>query len=107
MKKILSLLGISALILSTMPVESFAGSNEGQRIFKMKMRKACRFSGHKFAHSHTQLEWQELKEKGKFKDETKRLCPRLDLDTIKSEWWDDVYLFTYEYAEDSGKIPSC
>jgi len=95
------------MLLSFTPVTSHGTSVEGQRIFKMKMRKSCRFSGHKFAHSHTQAQWEEFKEAGNFKGETKRLCPKLDIDAIRDSWWEDIYLFTYEYASDSGKIPSC
>jgi hypothetical protein len=107
MKKIIHALLIASLSLTIVPIDALGGSDQGQRIFKMKMRKSCRFSGHKFAHSHTQAEWEGLKQNGKFKEETKKLCPRLDTESISDAWWEDIYLFTYEYASDSGQIPSC
>jgi hypothetical protein len=78
----------------------------GQKLFKKKFRKKCRFSGVKFARHHTQGEWEELWEDGKFQEEAKKICPRLQLDKIKDSWWEHVYEFSYEYASD-GTIPKC
>ena len=92
-------------MISTTSVVS-ADSNTGQKIFKKKFRKKCGFSGVKFARHHTQGEWEELWESGKFKEEAKKICPRLKIEDIKESWWEHVYDFSYEYASD-GVIPKC
>jgi hypothetical protein len=84
-----------------------ADINKGQKLFKRKLRKACRFSGVKFARKHTQDEWEEIYEAGKFPEETKKICPRLKLDKIKKSWWPHIYDFTHEYAIGSSHVPHC
>ena len=79
----------------------------GQKIFKKKFRKACRFSGVRFARHHTMDKWEELWEEGKFDDEAKRICPRLDTSKIKPKWWKAIYHFSYEYAKDGKRVPNC
>ena len=106
MKKILTILGLSLFILASMPTVASAGAKKGQKIFKKKFRKKCGFSGVRFARNHTQYEWEQIHSKGKFKEEAKRICPRLKVEKIRSSWWKDVYKFTYKYASD-GMIPKC
>ena len=77
----------------------------GQRIFKKKFRKYCRFSGVRFARKHTQIEWEEIWDKGKFKEETKRICPRLKLRKIRKSWWKHLYKFVYTYGSDGERVP--
>ena len=89
-----------------MPLVLYAGAQEGQKIFKHKFRKKCKFSGVRFARNHTQSEWEEIYKSGKFPQEAKKICPRLDLKKIKASWWDDVYEFSYRYASD-GVVPKC
>jgi hypothetical protein len=95
-------------IFSMMAMSStvMADAKEGQKIFKKKFRKKCKFSGVKFARYHTQGEWEEIWDEGKFKEEAQKICPKLKIDKIKEEWWQDVYDFSYMYASD-GVIPKC
>jgi len=79
----------------------------GQKIFKKKFRKYCGFSGVRFARQHTQDEWEEIYDEGKFQKESKKICPRLKLEKIKKSWWKPVYEFTHEYAQGSSHIPHC
>jgi len=83
-----------------------AGPQKGQKIFKKKLRKKCGFSGVRFARSHTRSEWEELWDTKKFQDEAKKICPKLDIRTIKPNWWKDVYEFSHKYASD-GMVPKC
>ncbi len=94
-----------AIVGTTTP--SYADVVTGQKLFKRKFRKACRFSGVRFARYHTQDEWEKIYDNGKFPDEAKKICPRLKVDKIKKSWWPHVYDFTYEYAIDSSHIPNC
>jgi hypothetical protein len=106
MKKLLALFFVIALAMVTTSTTATAGVEKGQKIFKKKFRKYCRFSGVKFARHHTQNEWEELWDNDEFQEEAKRLCPKLKLNTIKDSWWEDVYEFSYKYASD-GVVPKC
>ena len=110
MKSLISLVVFIAFLMVTLSSVSQArrASYEiGQKIFKKKFRKSCRFSGVKFARKHTQDEWEELWDDGKFQSETQRICPRLKLRKIRRSWWKHIYEFSYTYASDSSYIPIC
>jgi len=102
------MVALALLVSMTVPTVSMGGANakKGQKIFKKKFRKACGFSGVRFSRNHTQAEWEEIYEKGKFKDEAKKICPKLNLKKIKKSWWPSVYEFSYKYASD-GVVPKC
>jgi len=102
----LILLTLSFFVMSVIPTVTMANPKKGQKIFKKKFRKKCGFSGVKFARNHTQAEWKEIWDGGKFQEEAKKICPRLKLKKIKNKWWKDVYDFSYKYASD-GVVPKC
>ena len=110
MKKLISIMTLVAFIVVFVPTVSEArraSYKKGQRIFKKKLRKYCRFSGVRFAKKHTQDEWEELWDDGRFKSETQRICPRLKLRKIRRSWWKHIYKFTYTYARGGEKVPDC
>jgi len=82
-----------------------ADVKKGQKIYLKKLKAACGFSGAKFAHMHTQDEWEEINQAGKMADEIKKICPKVK--KVKAKYVPDVYDFSYEYAKDSGNVPSC
>ena len=106
MKKILIAFFVIALSMAATSTTATAGVEKGQKIFKKKFRKYCKFSGVKFARNHTQNEWEEIWDNDEFPDEAKRLCPKLNISKIKKSWWEDVYDFSYKYASD-GVVPKC
>jgi len=106
MKKIITILAFVLFAMFCTSTVAFADVKEGQKIFKKKFRKKCGFSGVRFARSHSQSEWEELYDEGKFPKEAKKICPRLQLNKIKSSWWKHVYEFSYKYAKD-GAVPKC
>jgi len=81
-----------------------ADVKKGQTIFLKKLKAPCGFNGSKFAVLHTQDEWEAIRGAGKFEAETKKICPK---SKMKAKYVPDVYDFVYEYASDSGKVPSC
>ena len=96
---------VAALLgLAVLSTTATADVKKGQKIYLKKMKKACGFSGAKFAHKHTQDEWEEIKEAGKFAAEVKKICPKVNL---KPKYENHIYDFSYEYASDSGNVPSC
>lgn len=108
MKKLLVAIVVIALgmMVGTTTVSAASGATKGQKIFKKKFRKYCKFSGVKFARNHTQDEWEEIWDEGMFQKEAKRICPKLKLNKIKNSWWESVYEFSYKYASD-GVVPKC
>jgi hypothetical protein len=106
MKKLLTVLALSFLVTATMPTTVMAGAKKGQKIFKKKFRKKCGFSGVRFARNHTQAEWEDIWDEGRFQEEAKKICPRLNLKKIKPKWWKHVYQFSRKYASD-GVVPKC
>ena len=83
-----------------------ADVNKGEKIYIKKLYSTCGFSGARFAMSHTQDEWESIKQAGKFSQEVLKICPKAK-DTWKQSFEKDLYDFVYEYAKDSGKVPSC
>jgi hypothetical protein len=101
-----SKLAVAALFaVAALSTTATADVAKGQKLYSKKLKGACGYTGAKFAAKHTQDQWEEIKETGKMGEELKILCPNLKGDTSKFE--NDIYDFAYEYASDSGNVPSC
>jgi len=83
---------------------------KGKKSTAKKVKNLCGFNGAKFAAKHSQDEWEEIYDEGKFAEEMGKLCPRgakiFTSDKFK-RYLQDLYDFAYEYANDSGNVPSC
>ena len=95
------------LVLGLASVTASANSVKGQKLFIKKFKKPCGFTGAVFASKHSQAEWEEINANGKFKEELMKICPKVKESDIKDKWLPDIYDFSYEYANDSGNVPSC
>ena len=104
MTKMIKLASAALLGLTLLSSTASADVKKGQKIYLKKLKAPCGFSGAKFAHHHTQDQWEAINESGKFAAEVKKLCPKSKL---KEKYVPDVYDFAYEYAKDSGNVPSC
>ena len=101
-----SKLALAALFaFAVMGTTATADVAKGQKLFSKKLKGACGMTGAKFAGKHTQDEWKEIKDAGKMSDAVKEICPKAT--KYKDKWNDNVYDFSYEYASDSGNVPSC
>ena len=107
MKKLMTILVLVSFTIVSTPTISQSSLKKGQRIFKKKLRKYCRFSGVRFAKKHTQDEWEEIWDEKRFRREAKKICPRLNLRKIKRSWWKHIYRFTYEYGTGGSHVPKC
>lgn len=105
--KLLKILLAASLALGVTATTLSANVAKGQKIYTKKLKSDCGFSGDKFATKHSQVEWETIHNNGKFRDEIKKICPNADVDKIKDSWIEDLYDFSYEYANDSGNVPSC
>lgn len=93
-------LGISTSVASASPVK-------GQKLFSKKLKKPCGMTGAKVAAKHTQDEWEKIQGDGKLTDEIKTICPDVKDKALKNKYLPHYYDFFYEYASDSGNVPSC
>jgi len=93
-----ALLSVSTTILS-------ADAAKGQKLFMKKLKSDCGMTGAQVAAKHSQDEWESIKEEGKLADEIKVICPKVK--DIKEKFIPFYYDFFYEYANDSGNVPSC
>ena len=78
---------------------------EGERIFIKYFQKNCEQSAISFAAAHSQDEWEVIVQAGEFENEVLKLCPNVKK-SYKKRWSPHLYQFVYEYANDSGNIPS-
>jgi len=103
-------LALAALLgIAVFSTAASANVNKGKKIYMKKLKATCGFSGAKFATKHTQDEWEKIKGAGKFKDEIVKICPKAEksVSKLKDKYINDLYDFSYEYASDSGNVPSC
>ncbi|XPV68316.1 MAG: cytochrome C [Halarcobacter sp.] len=107
MTKLLKTILAGALILTVAGTTASADAVKGQKLFIKKFKSSCGFNGAKFAAKHSQDEWETIMNDGKFKDELIKICPKVKPEDVKDKWIQHIYDFSYEYANDSGNVPSC
>ena len=101
-------LAVAALLgMTLLSSTASADVKKGQKIYLKKLKAPCNIGGATFAQKHTQDEWEEFWDDGEFQDETKKLCPKLNLNKIKKSWWEHIYEFTYEYGAGGSHVPKC
>ena len=105
MNHLLKALLAAGLILGVGATSVSADVAKGQKLYSKKLKKACGMTGAKMAAKHSQDEWEAIQEEGKLADEIKKLCPKVK--KVKEKYIPHFYDFFYEYANDSGNVPSC
>ncbi len=105
MNRLLKLALTSAVALSLATTVASASAAKGQKLYAKKLKKACGMNGAKMAAKHTQDEWESVK--GNLADEIKKICPKVKSKSLKSKYLGHYYDFFYEFANDSGNVPSC
>lgn len=107
MSKLLKIVLASSLALGLAATTASADAVKGQKLFSKKLKSPCGMTGAKFAAKHSQDEWETIKDEGKFEAEIIKICPSVKEGYIKESWQEHIYDFSYEYANDSGNVPSC
>ncbi len=107
MKKIVKVALAAVIMLGMGSVTLSADSAKGQKLYLKKLKNACDMTGAKIAAEHSQYEWETFKEEGKLSDEIKRICPKAPSDALDDKFLEHYYDFFYEFANDSGNVPSC
>jgi len=94
----------AAILAATVMTAGVAHADiaKGQKLYQKKYKGSCGVSGAKMAGSQTQDGWEELKTEGKLKEYLEGKCG-----PVQDSHLDDLYDFFYEYASDSGNVPSC
>ena len=64
-------------------------------------------TGAKFAAKHTQDEWKEIKDSGKFEQEVIKICPNVKAGDLSQSVQENIIDFAIEFANDSGNVPAC
>ncbi len=105
MNTLLKLVLAGAIALAMSATVASADVAKGQKLYSKKLKKACGITGAKMAGKHSQDEWEAFQEDGKLADEIKKICP--DVKKVKEKYIPHYYDFFYEYANDSGNVPSC
>ena len=97
----------ATILIATALTSSFvyADATKGQKLYSKKLKKSCGFSGAEMAGTHTQDEWEEIRENGKLLEEIQKQCP--DVKGIKEKYLPHLYDFFHQYGSDSGNVPSC
>ncbi|MFK5975449.1 MAG: cytochrome C [Sulfurovum sp.] len=81
----------------------FSNSTRGHNYYFQNLQYVCGISTASFARKHTQDEWEAIYGAGKFRNELHKICPKAKIET---KYVSDIYHFVYEYAKDSGKLPT-
>jgi len=88
-----------------------ADADKGTRIYQKKLKDVCNYSGGAFASKHTQDEWEEAKDNGELGKIMTEACPAgkdfFESSKFKDKFSTHLYDFVYDYASDSGNVPSC
>lgn len=104
MSKLFKIL-VVALTLFAVTTTATADEKKGQKIIIKKLKKDCGFNGAVLAGKHTQDEWETIYKAGDLNKEIKTICPNSQ--PLKESYLPHVYDFLYNYAVDSGNVPSC
>ncbi len=95
----------SLLALGLLSTAVYADVAKGQKLYSKKLKKPCGITGAKMASQHTQDEWENIMEEGNLSAEIKKICPNVK--DVNEKFIPHYYDFFYEYASDSGNVPSC
>ncbi|WP_373071923.1 cytochrome C [Sulfurimonas sp.] len=99
-------IALAALVMLTMSATTLnADVAKGQKLYLKKLKGACGMNGAKMATKHSQAEWEDVK--GNLAEEIKSICPKVKDSALKEKYLQHYFDFFYEYANDSGNVPSC
>jgi bacillopeptidase F (M6 metalloprotease family) len=107
MNKIVKIALGAALLLTLGATTASADATKGQKLYLKKLKGACNMNGGKMSAQHSQSEWEEIGNGDGLAAEIKKICPSAKDKALKSKYLNHYYDFFYEFANDSGNVPSC
>jgi len=105
MKNLTKIILTSVLVMSIGSSVASADVTKGQKLYLKKLKGACGMNGAKMAAKHSQMEWEMVKDN--LAQEIKNICPNASDRSLKEKYVPHYFDFFYEYANDSGNVPSC
>jgi hypothetical protein len=97
--------------LTVLSTNIYADAARGQKIYQKKFKEACGKSGAVFAASHSQMEWEFSKNEGTLTETMQAVCPAgkavFESNSFETKYKESLFDFVYDFASDSGNIPSC
>jgi hypothetical protein len=105
MSKFLKLLFVAIVGLGFLSTSAVADAGKGQKLFIKELKAPCGIDGGTMAKKHKQAEWKAIQDAGKLNDEIKKFCPNAK--PLKDSYVEHIYDFLYNFASDSGNVPSC
>lgn len=105
--KLLKIILTSSLLLGVASTSLSADAVKGQKLFTKFLKGPCDMTGAKFAAKHSQEEWKQINEAGKFEAEVIKICPNVKAGDLSKSIQDNIIEFSIEFANDSGNVPSC
>jgi len=105
MRRLVHIVLVAFMAVGFLSSSAFADMAKGQKIFVKEMKNACGYSGGVMAKKYKQAEWKAIFDSGKLNDELVKQCPSAK--PLKDAYVEHVYDFLYNYASDSGNVPSC
>jgi hypothetical protein len=105
--KLLKIILASSLLLGVVSTSLSADAVKGQKLFTKFLKGPCDMTGAKFAAKHSQEEWKQINEAGKFEAEVIKICPNVKAGDLSKSIQDNIIEFSIEFANDSGNVPSC
>ncbi len=103
MKKIAGIALTAMVGLGMLSTSAMADVAKGQKLYQKKYKSKCGMTGAKMAGSHTQDEWEEMKDEGTLLNYLNEKCGG----GVDEKHIEHLYDFFYEYGSDSGNVPSC
>jgi hypothetical protein len=107
MNKLLKMMLAAAVVVGLSSSVASASAAKGQKLFTKFLKEPCGMTGAKIAGAHTQDEWEAIQTSGKLKERIQEICPKADGKALTDRFMNDYFDFFYEYASDSGNVPSC
>ena len=97
----------ATLLLALGSTVATADAAKGQKLYTKKLKSACGITGAAMAGKHSQDEWEKIQDEGNLNKEIKTICPDVNQKALKDKYTPHYFDFFYEYASDSGNVPSC
>ena len=106
---LIALAALALLAGGTVAADETYGWNpeKGKKLFIAKLKKKCKpLKIKKLTQAHTQKEWKEIIESGRFEEELMKLCPDYKPGIFTEKQLADLGDAVINYAKDSYNIPS-
>jgi hypothetical protein len=113
MKKFITMLLASFIMVGSLVSVASANADKGQRYYLRYMKNDTGLNGSQFATQFTQSEWKEMfKDDGeafiaKYSKKYPHMAEFFEGDRFKNRMMKDIKSFLIQYASDSGNIASC